>query len=154
MVAPSRTKGYEGTHVAKALSYNEIRANLRQFAVEYRDQQLKLEDFQEGGPLTPFVGFVSFEFPEGVAFPCLPVPVEGSMIYPRTSGDARGVWAVGPEVWLALTLGATVTCQIGHFGRTLRDEEGTPSRLLRGAYKQLLDDRRGGHDGSPSSGRR
>ena len=105
------------------------------------NQQLKLEDFQEGGPLTPFVGFVSFEFPEGVAFPCLPVPVEGSMIYPRTSGDARGVWAVGPEVWLALTLGATVTCQIGHFGRTLRDEEGTPSRLLRGAYKQLLDDR-------------
>ena len=26
--------------------------------------------------------------------------------YPRTSGGARGVWALGPEVWLALTLGA------------------------------------------------
>ncbi len=103
--------------------------------------ELGLDDFAEGGPLTPFVGFVSFEFPESVAFPCLPVPAEGSMIYPRTSGGARGVWAVGPEVWLALTLGAKVTCQIGHFGRTLRTSDGEPSRLLRGAYKTLLDDR-------------
>src|SRR5699024_10572892 len=37
--------------------------------------------------------------------------------------------------------GAKVTCQIGHFGRALVDEDGAPSRLLRGAYKQLLDDR-------------
>src|SRR5699024_1292008 len=80
-------------------------------------------------------------FPSTVAFPSLPVPVEGSMVYPLTSGGARGVWATGPEVWLALTLGATVTCQIGHFGRVLTDEHGETSRLLRGAYKQLLDDR-------------
>ncbi|MGG7654802.1 DNA-directed DNA polymerase [Kocuria rosea] len=100
---------------------------------------LTLSDFKS--PLTPFLGFVSFEFPSTVAFPSLPVPVEGSMVYPLTSGGVRGVWATGPEVWLALTLGATVTCQIGHFGRVLTDEHGEPSRLLRGAYKQLLDDR-------------
>ena len=103
--------------------------------------ELSLDDFAEGGPLTPFVGFVSFEFPESVAFPCLPVPVEGSMVYPRTSGGARGVWAMAPEVWLALKLGTRVTCQIGHFGRTLRLEDGSPSRLLRRPYKTLLDDR-------------
>lgn len=103
--------------------------------------ELSLDDFAEGGPLTPFVGFVSFEFPESVAFPCLPVPVEGSMVYPRTSGGARGVWAMAPEVWLALKLGARVTCQIGHFGRTLRLKDGSPSRLLRRPYKTLLDDR-------------
>lgn len=103
--------------------------------------ELSLDDFAEGGPLTPFVGFVSFEFPESVAFPCLPVPVEGSMVYPRTSGGARGVWAMAPEVWLALKLGARITCQIGHFGRTLRLEDGSPSRLLRRPYKTLLDDR-------------
>lgn len=101
---------------------------------------LSLDDFTEHGPLTPFVGFVSFEFPESVAYPCLPVPVDGSMVYPRTSGGSRGVWATGPEVWLALTLGASVTCQIGHFARVLKDGE-EPSRLLRSAYKQLLDDR-------------
>lgn len=100
---------------------------------------LTLADFRS--PLTPFIGFVSFEFPAGVAFPSLPVPVEGSMVYPRTSGGARGVWATGPEVWLALTLGAKITCQIGHFGRVLTDRHGAPSRLLRGAYHQLLDDR-------------
>lgn len=101
---------------------------------------LSLDDFTELGALTPFVGFVSFVFPESIAYPCLPVPLEGSMVYPRTSGGARGVWATGPEVWLALTLGAGVICQIGHFARVRRvgDE---PSRLLRGAYKQLLDDR-------------
>ena len=100
---------------------------------------LTLSDFKS--PLTPFLGFVSFEFPSTVAFPSLPVPVEGSMVYPLTSGGARGVWATGPEVWFALTLGANVTCQIGHFGRVLTDEHGEPSRLLRGAYKQLLDGR-------------
>lgn len=101
---------------------------------------LRLDDFAEHGPLTPFVGFVSFEFPESIAYPCLPVPVGGSMVYPRTSGVARGVWATGPEVWLALTLGASATCQIGHFARVRHDGE-EPSRLLRGAYRQLLDDR-------------
>lgn len=101
---------------------------------------LSLDDFAEHGPLTPFVGFVSFEFPESVTYPCLPVPMKGSMVYPRTSGRSRGVWATGPEVWLALTLGASVTCQIGHFARVRMDGE-EPSRLLRGAYKQLLDDR-------------
>jgi hypothetical protein len=100
---------------------------------------LSMSDFES--PLSPFIGFVSFEFPTTVAFPSLPVPVEGSMVYPTTSGGARGVWATGPEIWLALKLGAKVTCQIGHFGRTLTDEAGAPSRLLRGAYKQLLDDR-------------
>lgn len=103
--------------------------------------ELSLDDFAEGGPLTPFTGFVSFEFPEAVAFPCLPVPVDGSMVYPRTSGGARGVWSMAPEVWLALKLGARVTCQIGHFGRTLRLQDGSPSRLLRRPYKTLLDDR-------------
>lgn len=103
-------------------------------------RSLSLDDFAEHGPLTPFVGFVSFEFPESVAYPCLPVPADGSMIYPRTSVSSRGVWATGPEVWLALTLGASVTCQIGHFARVRMDGE-EPSRLLRGAYKQLLDDR-------------
>lgn len=103
-------------------------------------RSLNLDDFAEHGPLTPFVGFVSFEFPESVAYPCLPVPADGSMLYPRTSVSSRGVWATGPEVWLALTLGASVTCQIGHFARVRMDGE-EPSRLLRGAYKQLLDDR-------------
>lgn len=105
------------------------------------NEKLSLGDFAEWGPLTPFVGFVSFNFPDTVAFPTIPVPIEGSMIFTRSSGDGRGVWASGPEIWAALMLGAEVTCQIGHFGRVLVNEDGAPSRLLREAFKQLLDDR-------------
>lgn len=102
---------------------------------------LSLGDFAEWGPLTPFVGFVSFNFPDAVVFPTIPVPVDGSMVYTRSSGEGRGVWASGPEIWAALMLGAEVTCQIGHFARVLVGEDGGPSRLLREAFKQLIDDR-------------
>ncbi|WKD56900.1 hypothetical protein CAPI_01630 [Corynebacterium capitovis DSM 44611] len=105
------------------------------------NHQLSQNDFDEWGPLTPFVGFVSFTFPETVAFPTIPVPVDGSMVYTRSSGEGHGVWASAPEIWAALMLGAEVTCQIGHFGRVLVKEDGVPSRLLRKAFKQLLDDR-------------
>lgn len=102
--------------------------------------ELTLDDFKDG-PLTPFVGFVSFSFPDSVAYPTIPVPVDGSILYPRSSGDMRGVYCIGPEVWLALKLGAKVTCLRGFFARVLRGEGGNPSRLLRSAYKQVLDDR-------------
>ncbi|WP_374064891.1 hypothetical protein ABMV07_03975 [Corynebacterium belfantii] len=105
------------------------------------NHQLTLDDFDEWGPLTPFVGFVVFSFPDTVAFPTIPVPVDGSMVYTRSSGEGRGVWASAPEVWAALMLGAEVTCQIGHFARVLIREDGAPSRLLRNAFKQLIDDR-------------
>lgn len=93
-------------------------------------------------PLTPFVGFVRFSFPEDVAFPTIPVPLDGSMVYPQASGAGRGVWASGPEVWLALQLGAEVFCQLGHLGRVRRAEDGSPSRMLRGANQQLVSDRK------------
>lgn len=92
-------------------------------------------------PLTPFVGFVRFRFPDHVTFPTIPVPVDSSMVFPRSSGAGRGVWASGPEIWLALQLGAEVFCQIGHLGRVRRDESGEPSRMLRGANRQLVEDR-------------
>ena len=92
-------------------------------------------------PLTPFVGFVRFSHPQGVTYPAIPVQADASMIYPRSSGAGRGVWASAPEIWLALTLGAEVWCQIGHFGRVRRDERGRASRMLRGANRQLVQDR-------------
>lgn len=92
-------------------------------------------------PLIPFVGFVRFTFPEDVAFPTIPVPLDGSMVFPLSSGAGRGVWASGPEIWLALTLGAEVFVQIGHFGRVRQDEDGNPSRMLRGANRLLIRER-------------
>ncbi len=89
---------------------------------------------------TPFVGFVSFEFPADVAHPCLPIVADGTLVYPRASEGVAGTWACGPELWLALRLGAEVHCQIGYLGRELR-QDGGPSLSLRHGVKQLIDDR-------------
>ncbi|MCX2163939.1 hypothetical protein [Corynebacterium auriscanis] len=89
---------------------------------------------------TPFVGFVSFEFPDNVLHPCLPIVADGTLIYPRTSEGVAGTWVCGPELWLALVVGAKVYCQIGYLGRVLK-LDGEPSLSLRHGVKQLIDDR-------------
>jgi hypothetical protein len=92
-------------------------------------------------PTTPFVGFVAFTFPEGVAFPSLPIVADNTLIYPRTSEGVAGTWACAPEIWLALVLGAEVVCQLGYTARTLTRSDGSRSRVLRHGVKQLIDDR-------------
>lgn len=92
-------------------------------------------------PDTPFVAFVSFEFPRSVAFPALPTVADGTLIYPSTSDGVAGTWVCGPELWLALRLGAEVYCQIGYEGRVLMTADGEPSRVLRYGVKQFIDDR-------------
>lgn len=89
---------------------------------------------------TPFVGFVTFTFPEAVAHPCIPVVAGGTLLFPRTSEGSAGTWACAPELYLALKLGAAVFCQIGYRARVL-DVDGEPSRFLRYAVKQLIEDR-------------
>lgn len=92
-------------------------------------------------PTTPFVGFVSFAFPSDVPFPTLPVVADKSLIYPRTSEGLAGTWVCGPELRLALQLGAEVFCQIGYFGREVVRHDGSVSLALRHGVKQLIDDR-------------
>lgn len=92
-------------------------------------------------PTTPFVGFVSFTFPPSVAFPSLPIVADGTLVYPRTSDGTAGTWVCGPELWLALRLGAEVYCQIGFSARVLSLPDGSPSQVLRHCVKQFIDDR-------------
>lgn len=102
------------------------------------ERELALDDVPE--PTAPVVAYVSFEFPKSVAYPCIPVYTDNTLVYPRTSEGIAGTWVSGPELWLALKLGAKVTAQIGYKLRVMRmgDE---PSRVLRHAVKQLIDDR-------------
>ncbi|WP_197061955.1 hypothetical protein [Sinomonas humi] len=102
-------------------------------------RRLTLADVPE--PTTPIVGFVSFAFPPDVGFPCLPIVADNTLVYPRTSEGTAGTWACGPELWLALTLGAEVFCQIGYTATPVTREDGSPSRVLRHGVKQLIDDR-------------
>lgn len=103
------------------------------------ERELTLDDVP--GPTSPFVGFVSFEFPDDVLHPTLPIVADGTLVYPRTSEGVAGTWVCGPELWLALKLGAKVFCQIGFIGRVLTQEDGSPSKSLRHGVKQLIDDR-------------
>lgn len=92
-------------------------------------------------PTTPFVAFVSFTFPVGTAHPCLPVVADKTLVYPRTSDGSAGTWVCGPELWLALRLGAEVFCQIGYRARELEGPDDGRSLVLRHSVKSLIDDR-------------
>lgn len=119
-----------------------------------KDRDLCLSDFPIGF-VTPLVAYVGWEFPVGVE-PCLPVRVGQSVVYPRTSrgvgaGQGEGIdaakfeafegaWCCGPELRLALALGATVRVQIGYRLRVL-EIDGAPSRSMRAAVAQMVTDR-------------
>ena len=114
---------------------------------EIVNRPMTLQDFTIpviGGfnPLSMFVGYVKFRFPESVKYPCIPVNVNGVPIYPRTSEGLDGVYACGPEIFLALRLGAEVFCERGFFINSLTDPEtGELSYSLRMAVRQLVTDR-------------
>jgi len=119
-----------------------------------KDRELSLSDFPIGY-VTPLVAYVGWEFPKGVE-PCIPVQVGQSILYPRTSEgvgagqgegmDAagftafEGAWCCGPELALALALGARVRVQIGFRLRVL-EHDGEPSRSMRSAVRQMVTDR-------------
>lgn len=102
-------------------------------------KELTLDDVPS--PTCAFVGFVSFEFPESVKHPCIPILADNTLIYPRTSKGVAGTWCMAAEIWLALKLGARVFCELGHHATVLKDRDGHISRFLRVGVKQLIDDR-------------
>ena len=117
----------------------------------YRDEMLNrpitLDDFRLPltgalNPLTPMVGYISFIFPDDVKYPCIPTCVDGVPIFPKSSNGEQGVYACGPEIYLALKLGAKVICHRGFVINPLTlDSTGAISYSLRSATKQLVSDR-------------
>lgn len=108
-------------------------------------RDLTLADFTGIGginPITPFVGYVNFEFPENVKYPCIPINVDGIPQYPLTSEGIDGVYVAGPFIWLALKLGAHVYCKRGYFlNIRYSNDYSQESRSLAVAVKQLVVDR-------------
>lgn len=105
-------------------------------ATIFTKQELSLDlvsDFD-----VPFVGWVTFEFPEDVKFPTIPIRVDGSPVF--VSESTTGVWACGPEIVAALHLGARVWCEVGYLCRVLRFN-GEDSRSLAYGMQGLVDDR-------------
>lgn len=108
-------------------------------------RDMNLGDFAGVGginPITPFVGYVRFKFPDNCKFPCIPIKVDGIPQYPLSSEGLDGVYVAGPFIWLALKLGATVYCDRGYFLNTLFVKDYShESRSLASAVKQLVMDR-------------
>ena len=74
---------------------------------EIYNRPIKQQDFRT--PFDPMFGYIRFRFPESVKYPCIPVSVEGCLIFPQSSEGLDGVYASGPEIYLALRLGAEIT---------------------------------------------
>jgi len=110
-----------------------------------RDHTLCLDDFKnETGEIdvfAPIVGYVSFEFPESVQFPCFAIEDDGNLVFPRTSAGLNGVYVLGPDLYCALMWGAKIIVHRGYKIRTLKRDDGTTSYSLRVCTKQLVSDR-------------
>ena len=108
------------------------------------EQYMDLSMFMDDGvinPIKPFVGYVRFRFPDYIQYPCIPVTVDGVPVYPLSSDGMDGVYAPGPLIWLALRLGAEVYCKCGYFLNPLKRSDGSESRSMACAVKQLVADR-------------
>lgn len=103
------------------------------------DRELILDDVPT--PMTPFVGEVEFEFPESVAFPCLPIFEDGCPLYVRTSQGRSGTFAMASEIHLAMRLGARVHCRRGYLLHLLKLPSGEQSYALRAGSVQMVKDR-------------
>ncbi len=103
------------------------------------ERELTLDDVPE--PMVPIVADVEFEFPESVSFPSLPIFEDGCPLYVRTSGGRSGTMVMGPEIHLALKLGARVHCRRGYKLRRLLLPSGDQSFALRAGSIQFVKDR-------------
>ncbi len=97
---------------------------------------LRLQDLIN--PLIPAVAVGDFDFPDGCYCPNIPVPVKGGMkIYPR---HGKNVYMAGPDMYLALKLGAKIKIFRG-FTCQMLEKDGKPSQCLAYAVTNLVQDR-------------
>lgn len=107
--------------------------NVRDFP---RNYELTWQDLMN--PLIPAVAVGDFDFPDDCYCPNIPVPVKGGMkIYPR---HAKHVYMAGPDMYLALKLGAKIKIFRG-FTCQMFEMNGKPSRCLAYAVTNLVQDR-------------
>lgn len=114
---------------------------------EYKPgHELTLEDFDDPNGcrniIAPILANVTFSFPDDVKYPCLPMNVEGVPLFMKSSDGSAGIYACGPELYLALQLGAHIIVNRGFKARPRTKADGNVQYSLRAAVKQLVGDRR------------
>ena len=102
-----------------------------------RNYELSLQDLTS--PLIPAVAVGDFDFPDDCYCPNIPVPVKGGLkIYPR---HGKNVYMAGPDIYLALKLGARIKVFRGFTCMMRQTEDGNPSQCLAYAVTNLVQDR-------------
>lgn len=101
-----------------------------------RNYELSLQDL--ANPLIPAVAVGDFDFPDDCYCPNIPVLTKGGIkIYPK---HAKNVYMCGPDMYLALMLGARVKVFRG-FTCQMLVKNGKPSQCLAYAVANLVQDR-------------
>lgn len=101
----------------------------------------KLTKMMVPDPFVPVVAYVDFSFPTSVKYPCIPITVNGSMIFPRTNEGFGSVYASAPELYLALMLGADVTVHRLFSANPKFLSDGSVSHSLYAVVRQFVNDR-------------
>ena len=89
---------------------------------------------------------IRFKFQKDVLFPCIPVNVDGCLIFPRTSDKLDKCYASDPELYPALRLGAAVTARRVYIASQKIMPERSNSQYLYKAAKQFVHDRQPAKD--------
>ena len=101
-----------------------------------RGHELTLQDLPD--PLIPAAAVGDFDFPDDCYCPNIPVPVkEGMKIYPK---HGKNVYMTGPDMFLALKLGAKIRICRG-FICSILIRNGKESQCLAYAVTKLVQDR-------------
>lgn len=121
---------------------------------EIENQKLTLSPWLIGrgmyDPCRLIFGYVTkFEFPDDVLHPCICVMDDGLPVYPRSftgcddGSGLHGVYCAGPELYLALRLGAKITCEkLIVLNPRVRDvDSGDTSFAMLDTMKELVKDR-------------
>ncbi|MBR2207761.1 MAG: hypothetical protein IJ859_03035 [Synergistaceae bacterium] len=100
---------------------------------------LTLDEFNS--PCDLMFGDIEFEFPKNVLFPCIPINVNGCPIFPRTSAGLTKCYTSGPEMYLALKLGAKIKARRVYVVSQRIMPDSSPSKCLYKVAEQLVKDR-------------
>ncbi len=105
------------------------------------DRNLTLKDFEDEGMIDLFsVGYIKFEFPSDVKYPTIPYADPGGLIYPLSSKGLNGVYAMGPEIYLALKLGASVHADMLYrLNKRKKDDDNVCYSLREAVYKLVQE---------------
>lgn len=107
-----------------------------------KGHKLCLDDFTVDNAITPFAPIfasITYSFPDGCAYPCLPRNNEDddeAPAYPLR--EDKPVFCSGPELYLALKLGADITVSSGFKANILHDAEGDVVYPYRSMVTELV----------------